>query len=405
MDRAMVQAALKELEAAGLKKRRRISDSPSGPEMVLDGREIIAFSGNDYLGLASDPRVLEAFIAGARKYGTAPAASPLMCGYTRAHYELEQACAEFTRRDRAIFFSTGYQANLGAVSALFGRGDVIFGDKLLHASLIDAAQLSGAKFVRYQHLDTRGLERRILETEAKSKLILTESVFSMEGDKPSMPELVELARRTGSMLYLDEAHGFGVLGKTGRGLAEEDNLTQDDVHLVMGAFGKAVGSFGAFVAGSEDLIEYILQVARTHTFSTASPAALAYAAMASLKIIQTEPERRERLNANIAMFRKKAAALNLPLFESQTPVQPVLVGSTEACLAISKLLWDRGIHVPGVRPPTVSPGMARMRVSVTAAHEERHIDRIMEVFEEAQRTMPDWTMRGPVSATRMAVSS
>ncbi len=372
---------LAEREAQNLYRRRRISDGPQGPEQVVDGKAFLSFCSNDYLGLANHPEIVAAFKRGADDYGVGSGAAHLVNGHSRAHHMLEEELAEFTRRPRALLFSTGYMANLGAVAALVGAGDALFEDRLNHASLLDAGLLSRARLSRYEHANVASLKNKIGESKAKEKLIVTDGVFSMDGDIAPLPELAAAARQHEAMLMVDDAHAIGVLGSQGRGSCAHFGLGMDEVPVLMGTLGKGVGSFGAFVAGSEELIEWLIQAARPYIYTTATPPAVAEATRASLKLIQAEEWRREKLRSLIQRFRAGAQQLGLGLMASQTAIQPLLVGDAGRAVALSKALEAQGILISAIRPPTVPEGTARLRITFSAAHSEEQVDRLLAALE------------------------
>ncbi|HWQ94325.1 MAG TPA: 8-amino-7-oxononanoate synthase, partial [Gammaproteobacteria bacterium] len=296
-----------------------------------------------------------------------------------AHHALEEELAEFTGRPRALLFSTGYMANLGVIGALAGPRDTVYEDRLNHASLVDAAVLSRARLRRYPHGDMSALQNQLVRTD-KLALIVSDGVFSMDGDLAPVSALAELARNYHASLMIDDAHGLGVLGKTGRGTLEQLAINPDDVPVLMGTLGKAFGVFGAFVAGSEELIETLIQQARSYIYTTALPPALAEAARMSLKLSQSEQWRREHLFSLIARFRLGATQLNLPIAASITPIQPLIVGDSRQALTLSEKLYTRGIVINAIRPPTVPKGQARLRITLSAAHSEQHVDRLLETL-------------------------
>jgi 8-amino-7-oxononanoate synthase len=371
---------LEEIEHKGLTRRRRVMSSPQGVDITVDGRRLVNFCGNDYLGLANHPRVVQALIRGASDYGAGAGAAHLVCGHGRAHHELEEALAAFVGRDRALLFSTGYMANLGVVAALCGPGDRVFEDRLNHASLIDGARLSDARLQRYRHADPTQVEGWLERAVDGTALIASDGVFSMDGDLAPVGELAELARARAAWLMIDDAHGLGVLGATGGGVLEQAGLTQDDVPILVGTLGKAFGTFGAFVAGSSELIEYLIQRARTYIYTTALPPAVAVATRTALDLVREETWRRERLMHLIRRFRQGARQLGLDLLDSVTPIQPVLVGDNRTALTASAGLEAKGFLVAAIRPPTVPLGTARLRVTLTAAHTETQVDRLLEAL-------------------------
>jgi len=378
-DRPLI-ADLERRQAAHLYRTRRTLDSPQGPERVVDGRPMLTFCSNDYLGLAADPRVVEALRRGARDYGVGSGAAHLVSGHTPPHEALELALAAFVGRPRALLFSTGYMANLGVMTALLGRGDSVWEDRLNHASLLDGGLLSRARLHRYPHGNVALLSQRMVRPTAGRRLIATDGVFSMDGDIAPLAELAELAEAAGAWLLVDDAHGFGVLGAEGQGTLEQLGLGADQVPILMGTLGKALGTFGAFVAGSVALIETLIQRARSYIYTTAPPPALAVASLESLRIVQAEPWRRAQLAERVAQFRQGATALGLPLLASTTPIQPLLAGSAVRALAWSRHLDDQGILVTPIRPPTVPEGQARLRITLSAAHSEAQVERLLRAL-------------------------
>ena len=377
-----LQDELAMLAAAGLQRRRRTLESPCGPLAIVDGREVVSFASNDYLGLANDPALVEAAIAGARQWGVGSGASHLVSGHLAPHEALEQELAAFVGAERALFLSTGYMANLAIVPALVGRDDAVFADKLNHASLIDAVQLSRAHSVRYLHADLAALEKRLAASTAKRKLILTDAVFSMDGDVAPLPELLALAERFDAWLVVDDAHGFGVLGPHGRGSCAHFALPASPRLIYMGTLGKAAGASGAFIAGSATVIEWLLQRARTYIFSTGSSPIIACALRASLAQIAAGDARRAHLAALTEQLRSGLADTPWRLLPSPTAIQPIVVGDNHAVVALAEALYARGLWVPGIRPPTVPQGSARLRVSLSAAHTTQHVERLVATLRE-----------------------
>jgi len=378
-------AALEQRQQAHLYRRRRIQESPQGPEVVVDGRRCLAFCSNDYLGLANHPRVVAALKRGAERYGVGGGASHLVNGHSRAHHALEEALAEFTGRERVLLFSTGYMANLGAINALVGRQDAVFQDRLNHASLLDAGLLSGARFQRYRHNDPASLEQRLQAATARRKLVVTDGVFSMDGDLAELPELSRIARAQEGWLMVDDAHGFGCVGATGGGCVEHYGLSQEEVPVLVGTLGKAFGTAGAFVAGSEVLIETLIQFARSYIYTTSLSPALAEATCTSLELVQSESWRRDKLSQLIARFRSGCSQLGYTLMDSPTPIQPILIGDAEEAMRISGALEARGIFISAIRPPTVPEGSSRLRVTLSAAHSEGQVDRLLDALGEVRQ--------------------
>ncbi len=368
-----------QLRQQGLYRQRRIISGPQSVLLQVEGRELVNFCSNDYLGLANHPKVIDAFKRATEQYGVGSGSAHLICGHTHAHHALEEELAAFTGRERVLLFSTGYMANLGVISALIGRGDRVCEDRLNHASLLDGGLLSRAQLQRYRHLDHADLESRLIDSTVKT-LIASDGVFSMDGDIANLPVLVRLARQYQTGLLIDDAHGFGVLGRQGGGCVEHFALTEQDVPILIGTLGKAFGTFGAFVAGSEALIEFLIQKARSFVFTTALPAAVAEATRVSLKLLQTETWRREKLLALIDRFRLGATQQGLNLMPSQTAIQPILIGDNQQVQAVSAVLFERGIWVSAIRPPTVPRGTARLRITLSAEHEFVHVDALLDAL-------------------------
>jgi len=380
----LIQAFLKEKQQLHLYRKASICQSPQQPQMQINGKNMLTFCSNDYLGLANHPDILKAFKQAADKFGVGSGAAHLINGHSIEHQKLEEELAEFTGRERALLFSTGYMANLGVVNALMERGDMIFADRLNHASLIDAGLLSHAKMKRYAHNDMDALQNLVTKNTAKNTMILTDGVFSMDGDIAPVKQLTNIARQQNAWLMVDDAHGFGTLGKTGAGLLEQENLNQEDVPILMATLGKAIGTAGAFIAGSNDLIEYLIQTARTYTYTTAMPPAIAAATRASLKIVQQEGERREKLNHHIQQFKKGANELGIELMPSDTAIQPIMIGSTEQAIKVSERLRKSGILVTAIRPPTVPEGTARLRVTFSAEHTDEDVVILLDALSTKQ---------------------
>lgn len=352
-----------------------------GARVVADGEPYLSFCSNDYLGLAADPRLIAALQDGARRYGVGSGASHLVSGHSAAHEQLENALAAFAHKPGALLFSTGYLANLGAVQALVGRGDTVFADRLNHASLNDAMLLSRAEAKRYRHNDLGQLERLLAETRRGRKLVVTDAVFSMDGDLAPLPELLALCERFDAWLLVDDAHGFGVLGEEGRGALAHFNLDSPRI-IYMATLGKAAGVAGAFIAAERVVVETLVQHARSYVYTTASPPALAAALAKSLSLLREEEWRRAHLQRLIAQLRTALAGLPWTLMPSATPIQPLPVGGNEAAVALSEGLRARGIWVPAIRPPTVPQGTARLRISLSAAHAEADVARLAEALHE-----------------------
>ncbi|SFI70048.1 8-amino-7-oxononanoate synthase [Pseudomonas syringae] len=367
--------------AAHLYRQRPLLQSPQGPQVIVDGQPLLAFCNNDYMGLANHPEVIAAWQAGAERWGVGGGASHLVIGHSAPHHELEEALAELTGRPRALLFSNGYMANLGAVTALVGQGDTVLEDRLNHASLLDAGLLSGARFSRYLHNDVSSLEAR-LEKPVGDTLVVTDGVFSMDGDIADLPALARATRAKGAWLMVDDAHGFGPLGANGAGIVEHFGLSMDDVPVLVGTLGKSFGTSGAFVAGSEELIETLIQFARPYIYTTSQPPALACATLKSLQLLRTEHWRREHLTRLIQQFRRGAEQIGLQLMDSFTPIQPIMIGDARRALHLSQLLRERGLLVTAIRPPTVPAGSARLRVTLSAAHSEADVQLLLNTLEQ-----------------------
>lgn len=375
-------AELDRLAALDLYRRRRVAAwSPAlGPaELEVDGRRCLSFCSNDYLGLARDPRLAQALIAAAQQWGVGSGAAHLVTGHTTEHHALEEALADFVGLPRALLFSTGYMANLGLVCALAGRGDTVAEDRLNHASLLDASRLSGATVRRYAHGDADAAARRLAGATGR-RLIVTDGVFSMDGDVAPLAGLARAAAAEGADLLVDDAHGLGVVGPGGRGSLAAAGLPATAVTALVGTLGKALGTFGAFVAGSETVVEAVIQRARSYIYTTAPPPAVAAATRAALRIAAAEDWRRERLAALVARFRAGARQLGLRLGASDMPIQPVITGSATAALGASDALFSAGLWVSAIRPPTVPAGSARLRVTFSAAHREQDVDRLLDAL-------------------------
>lgn len=381
----MLNHLLQRLQAqqqAGLYRHRLTHQSPQTPELYIEGQFYLNFCSNDYLGLASHPRLTQRWQRSATYFAVGAGASHLVNGHTSAHHELEQALARYTGRARALLFSTGYMANLGAVTALLGRNDAAFSDKLNHASLVDAVILSRAHSYRYAHNDMDMLQRLLAQAPQENRLIIADGVFSMEGDIADLPSISQLAQQHQAWVMVDDAHGLGVLGATGRGTLEHFGLTENEIPVLMGTLGKALGCFGAFVAGSEVLIESLIQFARSYIYTTALPPALAETVLESLSIVEQEHWRREKLQQLIQYFRQQALQAGLNILPSMTPIQGIVLGTNEKVLQASTALKKQQILVVAIRPPTVPPNTARLRITLSALHEKQHIDKLIKALTE-----------------------
>lgn len=380
-----LNAELAANSALGLTRRRRVLESPCGRIAAVDGKNLLNFASNDYLGLAGNPEIAQAMADGAMHWGAGSGASHLVSGHLAPHEALEMEIAAFIGFPRTLTFSTGYLANLAVTPTLAGRGDAVFADKLNHASLIDAMQLAkaqGAETLRYPHNDMAALEKMLAASSAATKIIVSDAVFSMDGDLAPLPLLFALAEQYDAWLVIDDAHGFGVLGTHGKGSLAHFNLPASPRILLMGTLGKAAGVGGAFVAGSPTAIEYLLQKGRSYIFTTATPPAIACALSKSLQLIANGDALRASLMARIAQLRDGLAGLPWQLMPSASAIQPLIVGANEATVALSKALWERGLWVPAIRPPTVPKDTARLRISVSAAHTAADIDQLITALKE-----------------------
>lgn len=380
-----IHAGLAELDAAGLRRRRRVVTTPCSPDTRLADREqpVTAFCSNDYLGLAAEPALAEAIHRGTERWGVGSGASHLVSGHYAAHEALEARLAAFTGMEDALYFCTGYMANIGVMPALVGRGDAIFADKVNHASLVDGALLSRAELIRYPHCDLAALAARLAASNAPRKLIVTDSVFSMDGDIAPLPELLALAEAHKAWLLVDDAHGFGVLGPQGRGALAHFGLTSPRL-ILMGTLGKAAGVSGAFVAGQHDVIEWLISKSRSYIFTTGSPPLLADALLTAVDLIEQGDARRTHLAALIARLKNGLRLARWQLLPSDTPIQPVVIGDNHETLAVSRALDAEGLWVPAIRPPTVPKGAARLRITLSAAHSFEQVDRLVEALNRLE---------------------
>ncbi len=386
----VLRPALQQRREQSLYRQRHIVDGSQNFCLQLDGREVLNFCSNDYLGLANHPEIIAALKKGADEYGVGAGASHLINGHTRAHHALEEELADFVGRPRALLFSTGYMANLGVITSLIGKGDVILQDRINHASLIDAGLMSGARLQRYLHGDTDSLNNRLqkLSDGQQRRIIATDGVFSMDGDLAPLAELAKTAKQHDAWLMVDDAHGLGIIGQQGRGTIDHFQLDQQQVPILMGTLGKAFGSFGAFVAGSEALIETLIQQARSYIYTTAMPPAVAEATRTSLKLLRAADDRREKLTALIQQFRSGAKQLGLSLMDSPTPIQPLLIGDSKQAIELSdELLKVHQIMVSAIRPPTVPDGSARLRVTLCASHTEAQVDQLLSTLDASTQNV------------------
>ncbi|MGB2044092.1 MAG: 8-amino-7-oxononanoate synthase [Porticoccaceae bacterium] len=379
---AILQAQLDQRQQQFLYRQRPIVASGCAALLAVNGQSLINFCSNDYLGLAGHKSIAKALCEGTHTYGTGSGASHLISGHSAAHQQLEEQLAEFTGRPRALLFSTGYMANMGIINALLGRHDLVLQDQLNHASLIDGGRLSRAEFKRYKHNNIEHLQSQLNDTQAKRKLIVTDGVFSMDGDLAPLAAIAEVATQQQAWLMVDDAHGLGVLGDTGAGSVQYCGLSIDQVPILMGTLGKSFGTFGAFVAGSEALIETLIQFARSYIYTTALPPAIACATSASLTLVSEEQWRRDHLNVLIQRFRAGANALGLSLMDSYTPIQPVMIHDDQLVVSVNQQLRAKGFMVGAIRPPTVPKGSGRLRITLSASHTEQQIDQLLAALDE-----------------------
>ncbi len=374
-----LQDGLAALKAGHLERRRRLLDGTQGAHATIDGQRVVSFCSNDYLGLAADPALVQAAHAALETCGVGAGAAHLITGHHRFHHEFELAFARFVGKPAALLFSTGYMANLAGVTALVGRHGEVFADKLNHASLVDAAQLSGASFTRYRHADLAQLEGQLAASRAQDKVIVSDLVFSMDGDIVPVDALLDLAERYDAWLYLDDAHGFGVLNGGRGGLTERARASDRVIYLA--TLGKAAGVAGAAVAGHAGVIEWLIQKARPYIYTTASPPLLAACLLESLRQIEAGDTRRERLHRHVAQLREGLANLTCgTLMESATPIQPLLIGANADAVRLSQALLQRGLLVPAIRTPTVPAGTARLRITLSAAHSTEDVAQLVEAL-------------------------
>ena len=385
-----LQRQLVERESKNLLRVRSTVNSPQGAVVNVDGGEYLNFCSNDYLGFANHPALNLAVKSTVDESGTGGGASHLICGHHQQHHLLEAEFAALTGRESALLFSTGFMANIGIITALCSKGDAVFQDKWNHASLIDGALMSGATFKRYLHNDMQSLERQLKASDARRKLICVDGVFSMDGDKAKLLEMVALANSYDALLMVDDAHGFGCMGENGLGLCEELGLTEADVPLLMCTLGKGLGSFGALVAGPKVLIDTLVQFSRSYIYTTSMPPAIAAATRASLKLLSSEPWRREQLAANIQLFQQGVRRIGLDLMPSDTAIQPIVIGEDALAMQCQNFLKEQGIWISAIRPPTVPKGTARLRITLTASHTTAHIHQLLDSLQLMSNQLLVW---------------
>lgn len=385
-----IKEELAEIREKGLYRVLRTVETAQGPRVTIDGREMILLCSNDYLGLANHPKLKEAACDAIEKYGFGTGASRLISGSMTPHCEFEEKFARFKGTEAALLFNSGYASNTGVIPAVTGFGDTIFSDRLNHASIVDGCRLSRADFRRYRHLDMKALERYLIyhsenHEETGRKLIVTDGVFSMDGDIAPLDKIVSLAKEHDCMLMVDDAHGTGVLGASGKGTAEHLGIAVEDIDIYMGTLGKAFGSYGAYVAGSRELIDYLINKARSFIYSTALPPSMAAAAIAAIEIMEDEPERRERLLANAAIMRDGLKGLGFEIMDSHTQIIPILTVDSEIACEMMELLMDEGVYALAIRPPSVPEGTSRLRVTVTSEHSQEDLSKALAAFKKCGR--------------------
>lgn len=368
-----IRGRLNTIVAEGLKRELRETEGPVGTHTIIDNKEVLLLCSNDYLGLANHPDIKSAAIVATEKYGTGAGAARLVSGTMPPHIELERRIRDFKQAPAALLFNSGYMANTGAIPALIGRTGEIFSDKLNHASIIDGCVLSRAKLSRYKHCDLESLEKALEGSNRKEKLIITDAVFSMDGDIAPIKEIIELAEEYDALVYIDDAHGTGVLGTSGRGTLEELNVEYNPRIIEMATFGKAFGSFGAFITASEDIVDLLKNKARTFIFATALPPAVCAANIRAIDIVEGDTKRRARLRANARLVREKLKQAGLDTLSSSTHIIPILIGDAVQTVEISKRLLSKGIFIQAIRPPTVADGTARLRMTVSSEHTEEEL--------------------------------
>jgi len=387
-DYSELQTQLSKRQQANLYRQRKTVQSPQGALVSVDGESYLNFCSNDYLGLANHPLVKAAAKNAIDLAGFGGGASHLVCGHHDYHHQVESYFAKITGRESALLFSTGFMANLGVIAALCDKQDAVFEDKWNHASLIDGGLLSGAKFQRFLHNDMQSLEKKLARSTARRKLICVDGVFSMDGDKAPLPELAALADKYNALLMVDDAHGFGCLGEKGLGICEEQGLSEAQAPLLMCTLGKALGSFGAVVAGPKVLIDTLVQYARPYIYTTSMPPAVAAATLKSLELLSEEPWRREKLQSNIQRFRAGVSQIGLNLMASDTAIQPLLVGDDALAIACQQYLQEQGIWISAIRPPTVPAGTARLRITLSAEHSDAQIDQLLSALAKLAKHYP-----------------
>lgn len=384
---SFLQDEIRTLREKNLFRELKVVEEENAERVVIDGRELVNLSSNNYLGLASHPRLREAAKEAIDRYGSSATASRLIVGSMELHRRLEEKLAAFKETEKALLFSTGYMANVGTIAAIAGRGDVVFSDRLNHASIVDGILLSRAEWKRYPHRDMESLKKLLGKHRGQRRgLIITDSVFSMDGDIAPLPELVNLAREHKCLVMVDEAHATGVLGERGRGAIEHFHL-KGQIDIQMGTLSKALGGFGGFIAGSRELIDYLINKSRAFIYTTAPPPAVTAAGLAALQLADEEPERRERLWEKVRFFRESLKSLDFRTGDSQTQIIPILIGDNQLTMTFSQRLFQEGVYIPGIRPPSVPQGQGRLRVSLMATHTRPDLERALRALKKVGKEL------------------
>ena len=383
----IIKKKLKDLKLANNYRIRKVKDSGNSHIFVHKNKEYLSFASNDYLSLSNDKRIINAAKKSLDNHGYSTSSSALISGYTKSHMKLEEEISDFLGQEKTLLFSTGYQANLGVIKSLVNRNDTILSDKLNHASLIDGSIISRASFKRYRHNDFKDLENLLLKSKAKTNLVISDSLFSMDGDIADLKKINKIVQNHESLFLIDEAHALGVYGNEGRGFVNKYSLNKKSNIFVTGTFGKSIGTFGAFTSGQKDSVEYVMQKARSYIYSTSLPVNAVEATRESLKIIQKENWRREKLFSLVNYFRKNISESGFNALDSRSQIQAILIGSSKNAIYVSEQLLKNKIYIPAIRPPTVEEGKSRLRVSITTDHEESDIDHLINILHTISRNL------------------
>ena len=382
-----IKNKLKEIKLSSSYRVRKIKDSGNSHIFVYKNKKLLSFASNDYLSLSNDKRIINSAKRSLDNHGYSTSSSALISGYTKSHFKLEEEISSFLGQEKTLLFSTGYQANLGVIKSLASRGDYIISDKLNHASLIDGSIISRANFKRYEHNDYKKLEELLKKNKTNNKLIISDSLFSMDGDIPNLKKIANIVKEFKSPLLIDEAHSIGVFGKEGRGIVHKNSLNKREDILITGTFGKSVGTFGAFFSGSKEYVEFVMQKARSYIYSTSLPVNAVEATRKSIKIIVKENWRREKLFSLINYYKKNIGNSGFKSIKSSSQIQAILIGDNKDAIYVSEELLKNGIYIPAIRPPTVEEGKSRLRVSLTVNHEESDIDYLINILQKISRNL------------------